>query len=254
MAFTLNSTSTTAQSLTTVTDIGVVTANGALVTSGTAVNISGNGAFLLNDGLIASISFCISASANFSLMNSGLITTENTGININFASVPVTTTSITNSGEIVSTMSSAIVCAEAGLNVQNSGLISGRSTAINLSSSDLTAINRINNSGVIEVLATTTIESAINANGSTRLTNTGTIISLVNLGEGADLIDLSSTAFVPTSFVGTQSFLGGTTPSFGITKAPGQITLRADFTGDGVADFHVTIRGASTLNLSDFLL
>lgn len=234
--FTVNSVITTSQSLTHVTDLGVITSSGSLITPGAAISITGNGAAVVNAGLVTSISFCVSAAANFSLMNSGLMTTENTCINLSIANTNTTTAAITNAGQIVSTLSSAIVCAEAGLNIQNTGLISGRTYAINISSADLTATNRINNSGTIEAQATSTLDYAITCNGTLRLVNTGTILGQVNLGDGNDIVD--NRAGLITGAIqlddGDNLFFGGILGET-ITSGIGLDTLRSDAGDDTVS-------------------
>ena len=230
MAFTINTVVTAAQTLTSATDIGVITANGALVTAGTpAVSITGAGSFLVNDGLISSISFCLNAAADFSLMNSGLMTTDNTCINISIAGVTTTNAAITNTGEIVSTMSSAIVSAESGLTLQNSGFISGRSNAINLGSTDLSDLNRINNSGLIAVQPTSSIDNAISCNGTLRLVNSGTILGNLNLGIGHDVVDNRAGTISGSIFLddGNNLFLGGALGE-AVTAGSGLDTLRGE--------------------------
>lgn len=247
MPFTISNTVVTGQILTSVTDVGVITANGALVTSGTpAVTVTASGGFLVNDGLITSLSFCLNAAASFSLMNRGLMTTENTCINISIANTSVTSSAITNAGHIVSTLSAAITSAEAGVTLQNSGLISGRSTAINLGSSDVTALNRINNSGVIEVQPTTTLDNAITSNGALRLVNTGTIFGTVNLGNGNDVVD--NRAGVITGEIqlddGNNLAIGGALGEV-ITSGSGLDTIRGEAGDDTLSSSlgHDLLRG-----------
>ena len=110
-------------------------------------------------------------------------------------------------------------CSESGLTIRNSGLISGRSTAINLTSTDLTALNRFNNSGIIEVQPTFSTDNAIVCNGIIRLVNTGTIIGAMDLGDGNDRVDIR----------------GGMIT--GEIELDDGINLQADLNGDGTADF-----------------
>jgi Ca2+-binding RTX toxin-like protein len=186
MPFTVTSNVTTTQTLTGITDLGVITSSGSLVTSSTAVSVTGGG-LLVNDGLIASVSFLVNATANFSLMNSGVMTTRNLGLNLNVTGSTATTTVITNTGDIASTGSTAISCGDAGLRLQNSGLISGLVFAIQISGTDLTVRSLINNSGVIEQLETSA--PVISCLSELRLVNTGTILGRVFLGAGDDVVD-----------------------------------------------------------------
>jgi Ca2+-binding RTX toxin-like protein len=185
---------------------------------------------------MATSGFCVSASTNFSMMNAGLMTTRNTCINITITGAETTTSAITNSGDIVSTLSSAIVSAEAGLTIQNSGLISGRSTAISLGSSDVSAINRINNSGVIDVQPTTTIDSAIRCLGTLRLVNSGTIFGNLSLGDGDDIVDTRIGTISGTISLdeGNNLFLGGALGET-VTSSVGLDTLRGNAGDDSLS-------------------
>ncbi len=236
MSFIINTPTTITQSLTGVLDVGVVTNNGALITPGTSINITGGGAFVVNDGLINALSFCINGDADFSLMNRGLMTTESLVISIDIANTTTTTTSITNSGDIVSTLSSVINCAEAGLTLQNSGLISGRSTAISLTSSELSVTSRINNSGSIEVQPTSTIDTAILCNGTLRLINTGLILGVINLGDGNDTVDNRVGTILGEIQLddGSNLFLGGALGE-DVSAGIGSDTIRGEGGDDEIA-------------------
>lgn len=170
------------------------------------------------------------------MMNRGLMTTENTCINILIAGVTTTTATITNTGDIVSTLSNAITSAEAGLTVQNSGTISGRSTAISLGSTDQTAVSRITNSGLIEVQGTASSDTAILSNGTIRLLNTGTIFGLLNLGDGNDTIDNRAGTIIGQVLMddGSNLFLGGALGEF-VTAGVGNDTLRGEGGDDDIA-------------------
>ena len=131
-------------------------------------------------------------------------------------------------------MSSGIVSAESGLVLQNSGFISGRTYAINLASSDLSDLNRINNSGIIAVQPTSTIDKAISCNGTLRLVNTGTILGNVDLGDGHDVVDNRAGTISGSIFLddGNNLFLGGALGE-DIIAGSGLDTLRGE-AGDDV--------------------
>ncbi len=115
-SFTLNSTDTTAETLSSTAEFGVIGANGVLSTGNTpAITITASGTQISNHGMISSTSTGVSATQSYSLFNSGVISTARSCLTQDITGdATTTTTSIYNTGEMVSFSSEAIYLRESG--------------------------------------------------------------------------------------------------------------------------------------------
>jgi Ca2+-binding RTX toxin-like protein len=185
MAFniTTSTTVTTTQVLSAASDTGFVGPLASIVTSNAGVSMTGAGALLLNQGTIFGRSSGVSISSTFQLVNSGTIAGLQNAVFISVAGLTAVQAQIVNSGEIHASSSAAISCAEAGVDVENSGIITGGTVGIQITTTDLTSVSEIFNSGTISATF------SIQCGGTMHLVNTGIIVGILDAGNGNDTID-----------------------------------------------------------------
>lgn len=186
MVFTVSSVSGTQRFLNDANDFGVITAAGAIVTTGIGVSISGEAARLFNDGMIASANSGVSASNDAHVLNTGRILADFNGVGMGVATASTMTSTLTNSGEIIARDGLGVAFTDAGGRITNTGLIVGE-IGVQFSSALVTTQSLLVNAGTI---ASNEIDgTAVSAFGTIQLINTGEIHGIVDLGSGNDVVD-----------------------------------------------------------------
>jgi serralysin len=229
MAFTIASTSSTQETLSDVEDLGVVTTNGSIVQTAICVLMSGERARLINNGLISSGNVAVSTSNDVQIVNLGSIVGELNAISMNIGSVIDTTSTITNSGEIIAYDGSGITSFDSGIRIINSGLISGSAVGVSMGSSGSTLVSFLSNTGTITVGSET--GNAVSTFGTAVIVNSGLIVGNVSMGSGADTLDnrLGEITGRVNMGNGANLFRGGATDEE-VSAGSGADTLRG---GDG---------------------
>jgi Ca2+-binding RTX toxin-like protein len=222
MAFTISTSTVNQQNLSAVEDLGVITASGAISLSAICVLMSGTGARLINDGLIASGNIAVSIANNAFVVNTGSIIGEFRGLSVSMAGTETTTT-ITNSGEIIAYDGVGVITFDSGLEVINSGFISGTLGGVVFSAGVGLALNVLNNSGTVASSG----DFAVTSTGETFILNTGLIAGKINLGSGNDTLDnrLGEVGGLIAMGNGNNLFRGGATGEEA-TAGTGQDTMR----------------------------
>jgi serralysin len=191
-AFTITGLSTTAQLLTGA-ETGEVLLNGSLVTTGASVDMAGNGATFFNRGTVIShTSDAISGGADTAtVVNTGFISGQFAVIfNVSNALGTIT---VVNSGTIVGSSVDAegIYANSGGLMLNNSGTISTlRDAAVRVGFGNVFEANTVVNSGQI---TNTGGYSFLMSADADSITNTGSIIGDMDLGNGANMLRNSGT-------------------------------------------------------------
>jgi Ca2+-binding RTX toxin-like protein len=241
-SFTLTSSTavTATQFMTLGSDTGFIGTLASLVTGpSVAIDIDANasGAFVVNYGAIVSTSRVVLADASFRLINDGLIACEGIAISQNIPSSTLTSTTIQNTGSILSSAGSAIQITDSGARITNDGVISGYEYGIQVGSFGAADINEITNSGTISVQ----LESgfAIAASNALRLVNTGEIIgSIVGSSQGDDIDTRSGTITGNVILGDGANLFRGSAGEDSVSSGSGSDTLR----GNG-GDDHLTSQG-----------
>lgn len=227
-SFTLTSSTavTTTQSLTAGGDFGFIGALASVVTGqNSCVSIGSNasGAMLVNNGALNAL-IPIQSFAGFRMVNAGLIAGESFAISESLLG-DVTTTSIQNTGTIISGTSTAIRLLDNGASITNAGYISGASSAIQVGHANTADRTTIANSGTIAHETGTGL--AINALGSLSLLNTGRILGSISGSTLDDIIDNRGgviTGMITLS-TGDNRFRGGDLGEL-VTAGNGEDTLQ----------------------------
>lgn len=235
-SFTLNSTDTTAETLSSAQQFGVIGATGVLSTGNTtAITITASGTQISNHGTISSTSTGVSATHSYSLFNSGVISTTFSCLSQDLTgAATTTTTSIYNTGEMVSFFSDAIYLRESGGRIFNSGVIHAYDHAIYIPMSGSTAVSTIVNSGVLSTQKLTA--AAIYSNSSFRLVNTGEIIGAIVGHTGSDTVDNREGVITGEIVLGAgaNQFYGGDGDEH-VTTESGLDTLRGGAGDDNLS-------------------
>jgi Ca2+-binding RTX toxin-like protein len=225
MPFTHNTLSTAQENLNAVEDLGVVTANGSIVHTSICVLMPGERARLINAGLIASGNIAVSVSNDVQIVNTGSIVGELNAISLSIGGVFDTTTTITNSGQLIAYDGSAIASFDSGIRIINSGLISGSATGVSFGSSSGTQTSFLSNTGTIA--ASGASASAVSTFGTAVVVNSGLISGNVSMSSGNDTLDnrLGEISGNVTMGNGNNLFRGGATDE-SVSGGSGLDTLR----------------------------
>ncbi len=189
-SFTLDTFSASTRALN-LDETGTVTASGSLVTDATSVTIFAGGTRLVNAGLIASQSgSAVSVQAgSAAIVNTGdMIAGSDV---IRFAGTNGILQQVTNTGTLSAqgATGAGISAMSGGLFLNNAGsILSALGDAVQLSSGATATVNRIVNSGTLST-ASILFSKAINlASDIDLVTNTGSIIGGIDLGDGDNQI------------------------------------------------------------------
>jgi Ca2+-binding RTX toxin-like protein len=235
-SFTLNSTDTTAETLSSAQQFGVIGATGVLSTGNTtAITISAGGTQISNHGMISSTLSGVFATFSSSLFNSGVISTQGDSLIQDLTgAATTTTTSITNTGDMISFSSNVIWMQESGGSIFNSGVIQAYDHAIYVGVVGSLVATTIVNSGVLSTQKLTT--GAININSTFQLVNTGEIIGAVYGNTGNDTVDNREGVIMGQIALGggANLFFGGD-GSERVTTESGLDTLRGGAGDDSLS-------------------